>query len=37
VRFLHGFADQEATQEDVEAQVPQAVEGKPSQAEEVIS
>lgn len=32
-RFLHGIVGQEASQEDVEAQIPQASEGESSQAE----
>jgi hypothetical protein len=32
-RFLHGIVGQEASQEDVEAQIPQASEGESPQAE----
>ena len=36
MRFLHGFVGKEASKEDVEAQIPQASEGKQTQAQEVI-
>jgi hypothetical protein len=32
-RFLHGIVGQEASQEDVEAQIPQASQGESPQAE----
>jgi hypothetical protein len=37
VRFLHGFVGEEASKEDVEAQVSQAFEGESSQTQEVTS